>query len=85
MAKKEYDTFILSDPEQLPDEQELELILRDLTPDDRRYKYKSFFAKARISKSGSKFPDALWIRLGRGQLLEEPWSVEVLEVVDKFA
>jgi len=85
MARNEYDTFLLSDPAQFPDEQELELIVRHLTPDDRRYKYRSFFAKARISKSTSKYPDVLWIRLGRGQLLEEPWSVEILEEVSKFS
>ena len=85
MAQKEYDTYILTDPDTLPDEQNLELIVRDLTPEDRRFKYRSFFAQANISKSKSRYGDLLWIRLGRGQLLEEPWSIEILEEIDKFA
>jgi len=85
MAIKEYDTFLLQDPAGMADDQQLELIVRDLTPADRRYKYRSFFAKARISKSSSRYADRLWIRLGRGQLLEDPWSIEIMEEIDKFA
>jgi hypothetical protein len=85
MATKEYDTFLLEDPAGMPDDQQLELIVRDLTPVDRRTKYRSFFAQARISKSETRYADRLWIRLGRGQLLAEPWSIEILEEIDKFA
>ena len=84
MARKEYDTFILTDPNALPEEQSLELIVRDLNPEDRRYKYRSFFARANISKSESRYEDLLWVRLGRGQLLDEPWSIEIKEEVNKF-
>ena len=84
MAIREYDTFMLSDPVAMPEDQQLELIVRDLTPADRRYKYRSFFAQARISKSKTRYADRLWIRLGRGQLLEDPWSIEILEEIDKF-
>ena len=86
MAQKEYDTYILTDPNTVPDEQEnVELIIRDLNPEDRRTKYRSFFAKANVSKNKSRFSDVLWIRLGRGQLQDEPWSIQVLEEVNKFA
>ena len=86
MAQKEYDTYILTDINTIPDIQEsIELIIRDLNPEDRRYKYKSSFVKAHVSKDKSRYSDALWIRLGRGQLQAEPWSIEVLETVDKFA
>ena len=85
MARKEFDTFLLTDPYKVPEEEERELILRDLTPKDRRRKYRSFFAKARVSKDQSKHPNILWIRLGRGQLLEKPWSVEILEEINKFS
>jgi len=85
MAKREFDTFLLTDPELVPEEEERELILRDLTPDDRRRKYRSFFAKALVSKSASKHPDLLRIRLGKGQLLEEPWSIKILEELNKFS
>ena len=80
-----FDTFLLADPDSVPEEEERELILRHLDPEDRRTKYRSFFARARVSKSQSKYPDVLWIRLGRGQLQEKPWSVEILEEVNKFS
>ena len=85
MARKEYDTFLLTDPARMPEEQEMELIVRDLTPADKRYKYRSFFATAQVSKSESKYPDVLWIRLGRGQLQEKPWSIKILEELNKFS
>ncbi len=86
MPQKEYDTYILTDINAVPDDQKnIELIIRDLNPQDPRFKYNSCFAKANVSKDKSRYPDALWVRLGRGQLQDEPWSIEVLEKVDKFA
>jgi hypothetical protein len=85
MAGREFDTFLLTDPKLVPEDEEKELILRDLAPEDRRRKYRSFFARAQVSKSKSKHPDTLWIRLGRGQLLEEPWSVKIIEELNKFS
>lgn len=84
MAKKEYDTFILTELSQVPEDQEMEMIVRDLTPADRRYKYRSFYATAMVSKSESKYPDRLWVRLGRGQLQEKPWSIKIIKEVNKF-
>jgi phenylphosphate carboxylase gamma subunit len=84
MSMKEFDTFILSDPALLPEDQEMELIVRDLTPADRRYKYRSAYVNAMISRSESKYPDRLWIRLGRGQLQEKPWSIKIIKEIDKF-
>lgn len=85
MARKEFDTFLLQDPATVAEGEEMELIVRDLTPEDRRRKYRSFYAKAKISSSSSKYADLLWIRLGRGQLLDNPWSVEILSEVNKFS
>jgi len=84
MANKEYDTFILTDPQSIPEDQEMELIVRDLTPPDKRYKYRSAYVSALVSKSESKYPDRLWVRLGRGQLQEKPWSVKILKELNKF-
>ncbi len=83
MSRKEYDTFILIDPAMVPEEKEMELIVRDLTPADRRYKYRSAYVTALVSKSESKYPDRLWIRLGKGQLQEKPWSIKVLKELNK--
>jgi phenylphosphate carboxylase gamma subunit len=84
MSRKEYDTFILIDPAMVPEEKEMELIVRDLTPADRRYKYRSAFVTALVSRSESKYPDRLWIRLGRGQLQEKPWSLKILKELNKL-
>jgi len=84
MARKEYDTYVLTDLVLVPEDKEMEIILRDLTPSDRRYKYRSFFALAMVSRDEKKYPDTLWVRLGRGQLQEEPWSVKILKEVNKF-
>jgi len=84
MSRKEYDTFILIDPAMVPEEKETELIVRELAPADRRYKYRSTYVTAVISKSESKYPDQLWIRLGKGQLQEKPWSIKVLKELNKF-
>jgi hypothetical protein len=85
MARKEFDTFLLQDPAMFTEDQEVELIVRDLSPEDRKRKYRSFFAKAKVSKSSSTYADILWIRLGRGQLLDEPWSVEIVKEINKFS
>jgi len=84
MGTKEYDTFLLTDPMTVPEEQEMDLIVRDLTPADRRYKYRSSYVTALLSKSESKYPDRLWIRLGRGQLQEKPWSIKILKELNKL-
>jgi phenylphosphate carboxylase gamma subunit len=84
MSRKEYDTLVLTDPALVPEEQEMELIVRDLTPGDRRYKYRSAYVTALVSKSEAKYPDRLWIRLGKGQLQEKPWSIKILKELNKF-
>lgn len=84
MSRKEYDTFILTDHASVPEEQEMELIVRDLTPTDRKYKYRSAYVIAFVSKSEPKYPDRLWIRLGKGQLQEKPWSIKILREVNKI-
>jgi len=84
LERKEYDTFILTDPGSIPEDQEVELIVRELTPPDRRYKYRSTYVSAMISKSESKYPDRLWVRLGRGQLQEKPWSIKILKELNKL-
>lgn len=84
MARKEYDTFVLTDLQLLPEDKEMEVIIRDLSPEDRRYKYRSAYVSAILSKSESTYPDRLWIRLGRGQLQEKPWSIKVLKEVNKI-
>lgn len=84
MARREYDTYVLTDLASVPEDKEIEMILRDLTPADRRYKYRGFFVSAMVSRDETRYPDRLWVRLGRGQLQEKPWSVKIVKEVDKF-
>jgi hypothetical protein len=84
MAKKEYDTYVLTDLASVPEDKEMEMILRELTPSDRRYKYRGFFASVMVSRNEKKYPDKLWVRLGKGQLQEKPWSVKILKHLNKF-
>ncbi len=76
----EYDTFIHGEFQDIPQDQEIEGIVRDLTPGKK--KYKCLCAKFMVSKDPAKYPDTLWVRLGRGQLVPEPCSVKILEVFD---
>ncbi len=76
--KKEYDTFVLRN-EELPDGQECQIAIRDLTPGKR--KYESFSVKAFISSSAEQLPegDRLWIRTDLGRLEKAPWKIKIIE------
>jgi len=84
MARKEYDTYVLTDLALVPEDKEMEMILRELTPSDRRYKYRGFFVSAMVSRDEKKYPDKLWVRLGKGQLQEKAWSVMIVKEANKF-
>jgi phenylphosphate carboxylase gamma subunit len=76
--KKSYDTFVRSLKE-LPEGQEVELLIRDLTPG--MHKYDSRYVRAIISSSPEKLPtgDILWLRLERGTLHPQPWTIKITE------
>ena len=82
MAKKEYDTFC-DNPDTLP-EGDTVIVVRELTPDDRRQKYFTKYIKARISRDPKKYPDTLYLRWQRGIKNPQPWSIEVLEEVGEY-
>jgi phenylphosphate carboxylase gamma subunit len=79
---KEYDTFILTDLDEVQEDVEQEMLIRDLTPG--RERYRSEFVKALISSNPEKYPDRLWLRLGRGQLVGQPWSIKNVKKVNKI-
>jgi len=79
---REYDTFILTDLEEAVFDVEQDLTIRDLTPG--RAKYCCKCVRAKISNSPDKYPDRLWPRLGRGQWVGKPWSIQVVEFVNKI-
>jgi hypothetical protein len=72
-----YDTYILTDFQDLKEDVEMTGVIRDLAPGKK--KYRSTYARFKVSKSPEKYPDKLEVRLGRGQLVPTPCSIEVLE------
>jgi phenylphosphate carboxylase gamma subunit len=72
-----YDTFVLTDFEDLQEDVELVDVIRDLTPGKR--KYRSTYARFKVSKNADKYPDKLQVRLGRGQLVPTPCSIQIIE------
>jgi phenylphosphate carboxylase gamma subunit len=74
--RKEYDTFILKELPEVIDDEESELTIRDLTPGT--HKYKQMSVRAMLSRDADKYPDTLWVRLGKGQLLAKPWSIKII-------
>jgi hypothetical protein len=75
----EWDTFILKDFKDLQEDEEEVTIIRELTPGRR--KYRSTYARIKISKDPKKYPETLWVRLAKGQLIETPCSIQILEFV----
>jgi hypothetical protein len=75
-----YDTFILKEFKDLREDEEMVSVIRDLTPGKR--KYRSTYARIKVSKDAKKYPDTLWVRLGRGQLIDTPCSMKVIEFID---
>lgn len=78
--RQEYDTYILNEISDVIEDRDAEFTLRDLTPGI--YKYKEILVKAMASRDVDKYPDLLWIRLGKGQLQPEPWSIKITERLD---
>jgi len=74
-----WDTFISVDFKNMPEDEEHVTVIRDLTPG--KAKYRSTYARVKISKNAAKYPEKLQVRLGRGQLVETPCSMEILEFV----
>ena len=75
-----WDTFIEGDFKDMPEDVERLAVIRDLTPGRR--KYRSTYARVKFSKNPGKYPEKLIVRLGRGQLVDSPCSMEVLEFVN---
>jgi hypothetical protein len=74
----EYQTF-LSSPQDIPEGQEIELVIKDLTPGPR--KYDGLRVKAVIYKSANKVRegDTLWVRSEVGVLDPQPWTIKIVE------
>ena len=69
-----YDIFV-NNLEDLPEGQEMELEVRDLTPGIHKYEYR--WVKAQVSSNADTYPQKLLIRFGRGQAYEKAYSIQV--------
>ena len=80
--RKEYDIFILKELSDIVEDEAGEFTVRDLTPGT--HKYKQMSVRAVLSHDADKYPDTLWVRLGKGQLLSDPWSIRVIKKVNNI-
>lgn len=79
---KEYDTFFDSELAGVAQNVAFETVIRDLTPG--RAKYRCQYAVVKVSADPDRYDDRLWPRLSRGQWVGEPWSVQVVSLVEKI-
>lgn len=77
----QWEVFVM-DPAELPEGKELELSVRTLNPGRQKYTYQR--VRAEVAKSLDQFPDQLQVRLGRGQLSPERFSIRILEKVERL-
>lgn len=81
---KEYDAFI-DDPKGVPEEKEFNVAIRELTPDDRRFKYRTRYVTAMVSNNPDKGKDdLLWLRFNRGSLYDKPFGIKIVKELGAF-
>lgn len=75
---QEYSTFV-SDPQRLPEGQEIKLAIRDLTPGPRKYDCR--IVRAIVSSSPDKLEggDVLWLKSLVGIQFPRPWAIRIVE------
>jgi len=77
---KEYDAWV-DNPEAIPEGQEVDITIRELTPDDPRKKYKSRYVRAVLFRNPDRSKDdILWVRYQRGShLYPEPFGIRIIK------
>ena len=76
--------IFVSRMEDLADDKESVLTIRDLSPGPRKYNAK--VVKARISSRPENIPDGdvLWVRSWIGHLHPKPWAIKIIEEVGPY-
>ncbi|MCK0510004.1 phenylphosphate carboxylase subunit gamma [Aromatoleum buckelii] len=80
MANK-WEVFVM-DLGELAEGKQLELTVRTLNDGLQKYTYQR--AKVEVSSKLDQFPDSLQVRLGRGQLSPQRYSIRVIETVNRL-
>jgi len=83
IARKEYDAFVDA-PESIPEGKEFDIAIRELTPGDRRFKYRTRYVRAVISHNPGKDENLLWLRYNRGNLHEKPFGIKIIKELGPF-
>lgn len=76
-----YDVFVES-LQNLPEGVEVQLAVRDLAPGLHKYCYSN--VKALVSGDAEKYEHKLQVRFGRGQTHSAPYSIKILEPVERI-
>ena len=72
-----WETFVRS-PEQLKEDAEIPLIIRDLTAGRMKYKMRHVVARISSAPHGSAGGDTLWVRTTVGVRLNRRWTIEIV-------
>ena len=75
---KEYDTYVDDPTDFKTKEAEMDMIIRELTPDNRREKYGSRQVRAVVSPQPEQGGDVLYLRYQRGSLYPEKFGIKIL-------
>ncbi|MDY6973822.1 MAG: hypothetical protein SV775_16095 [Thermodesulfobacteriota bacterium] len=75
---KEYDTYVDDPTDFKIKEAEMDMIIRDLTPDNRREKYGSRRVRAVVMPKPEAGGDVLYLRYQRGSLYPEKFGIKIL-------
>ncbi len=77
----QFDTFI-EGPGALKENEEILLTVRDLTPGTHKYNVR--YVRCLVSSDPKAYPQELAIRYGRGQLAAQPYSIKIVEDVQRI-
>ncbi len=76
----QWEVFVL-DMAELAEGSDLELSVRTLNPGIHKYTYKR--VRCRVSSDTNALPDRLQVRMGRGQLSNAKYSIQVLGEIQR--
>lgn len=81
--KKEYLAFVRN-PQEIPEQQEVEIVIKDLTPG--RSKYDTRRVRAILSQFPEKLAgaDTLWLRSLLGAPYPGPWAIKIVRELEAY-
>jgi hypothetical protein len=79
---QEYDAFV-DDPTMLKMGEEIEIAIRELSPKDRKKKYRTRYVRAIVDKP-MEGADTLFLRWQRGRLHPEKYSIKITQEMGEF-